>query len=73
MTTYKFKRTQTVTVRMADEGEDFEGEPVRWPSLAFQKASAEEYRDSSGLDEDFSEDFIDVDTTPWEEVPCPKA
>ena len=68
-TKYKFTRTQTVTVSMADEGEDFEGEPVHWGKPTDQRESAEEYRDQAFSDEDINgEDFVEAEITPWEEV-----
>lgn len=68
MTKYTFRRTQTVTVCMADEGEPFECEPVHWDSPTAQLESAKEYRDQAFLDEEYCEDFMDSETTPWEQV-----
>ena len=64
MKVFKYTRTQTVSVQMADEGEDFEGEPVHWDPGA-QEESAELYRDQAFFDEDYCEDFMDAESSLW--------
>jgi hypothetical protein len=62
MTKYTYRTTITVTVDMADEGEEFEGEPVHWDTPQAQQESAQEYAEQAmPLHETFGEDFVQVD------------
>ena len=68
MSTYTFKRTQTVTIRMCDEGEEWEGEPVHYTDDYTQKDAALEWAHQTFLDEDYCEDFMEAETSEWELV-----
>jgi hypothetical protein len=62
MTRFTYRTMITVTVDMADEGEDFEGEPVHWASKVEQEKSAREYAEQAmPLHETYGEDFVRVD------------
>lgn len=67
---YVFRRTQTVTVRMAEEGEieDFDGEPVHWDTPTAQLESAREWRDQAFPNDDYCEDFMEAETSDWEQL-----
>ena len=65
---FTFRRTQTVTVYMADEGEDFEGEPIHYDEPDGQREAALEWCHQAFLDEDYCEEFMEADVSPWEEV-----
>ncbi len=62
MTRYIYKTTITIVVDMADEGEDFEGEPVHWEDSTDQEESAREYADMAmPLHETYEESFVEID------------
>ena len=72
MTRYTYSTTITVTVDMADEGEDGEGEPVHWDSKADQEESAREYAEQAmPLHETYGEDFVTIDCPQLTLVPEP--
>ncbi len=69
MTKYTFRRCQTVTVEMADEGDDYEGEPVHWETPTEQEEAARDWTSQAFLDEeDFCEDFMKAECSPWKNV-----
>lgn len=63
--TYIFARTQIVKVSMAADGEEYEGEPVEWANLEAQRDGAREWAEQTFMDEDYCEDFMEVETTDW--------
>ncbi len=63
MTTYVYQTTITVTVHMADEGEQSEsdGEIQHWDSPAAQEESAREWAEEAmPLHETYGEEFVEV-------------
>jgi hypothetical protein len=68
--TYTYTTTITVKVHMANEGEDFEGEPVHWDTPTAQEESAREYAEQAmPLTETYEEDFVEIDAPPLSLVP----
>lgn len=63
MTRYTYRTTITVTVDMADEDKDFDGEPVHWDSPEAQQESAREYAEQA-MGEDGPEEWVSVDCPP---------
>jgi len=63
---FTFRRTQTVTVNLLEEGELWEGdgEPVTYPEG--QEAAALEWAQQAFLNEDYCEEFMDAETSEWE-------
>jgi hypothetical protein len=64
---FTFRRVQTVTINLLDEGEVWDdGEPVTYPEG--QETAALEWAEQAFLDEDYCEEFMEAETTPWERV-----
>ncbi len=64
--TYIFTRTQTVKIRMSGDGDEYEGEAVEWANPQAQLEAAFEWAEQTFMDEDYCEDFMEVETTDWE-------
>lgn len=68
--TYTFRRTQTVVVHMAAEGDDYEGEGIVWDSPNAQRDAALVWCDQAFMDQDqdYCEEFMEAETTRWKLV-----
>lgn len=64
-TEYRFQKTITVTVLMADNGENFEGEPVTWSNPEEQLQSAKEFRDDAVTVFADPEEWVDIEEGEW--------
>ena len=64
MTRYTYRTTITVTVDMADEGEEYEGETQHWEPGEQEKSAREWAEQAMPLTEDYGEEFVTVDAPP---------